>query len=140
MEDTSRITVTEQEAYFSLPSFAVVFIVAVPLETAVTLPAASTVATLGSLEVHVNDSSLALLGETVAISVSNAPSFRDNEDLFNCIPVTCCLTSTSQVAITPLASIALAVIVALPGDLPVTTPLEDTVAMFLSELDHVILL
>ena len=38
MEETSLITVTEQEADFSLPSLAVAVMVAVPLETAVTFP------------------------------------------------------------------------------------------------------
>ena len=49
-------------------------------------------------------------------------------------------TVTLHVAFLPLPSAALAVMVALPSFTPFTSPLEDTVAIFLLEVDQAILL
>ena len=67
ISDTSLLTVTEQLAYLPLPSFAVDLTVAVPLETAVTLPLSSTVATEVLLDVHVKDLSAAFDGDIVVV-------------------------------------------------------------------------
>ena len=67
------LTVTEQLAYFPLPSLASAFMIAVPLETAVTLPLASTVATASLLEDQLTLLSVASAGRTVAVSVNVLP-------------------------------------------------------------------
>ncbi len=62
--------------------------VAVPAETAVTLPwTGVTVATAASLEEYVTVLSLAFSGLTVAVNISEAPISRDNVSLFNVTPV-----------------------------------------------------
>ena len=69
MEETCRFTVTEQDADLPLPSLAVAVMVAVPLETAVTVPFWSTVATEVLEEDQVRDLSLAEVGAMVANKV-----------------------------------------------------------------------
>ena len=123
-----------------LPSLAVAVMVAVPLDTAVTLPFWSTVATEVFVELHVTLLSLAVLGVMVAVSVSLPPSFKLSDVLFNVTTVTYCFTVTEQVAFLPLPSLAVAVIVAVPTAFAVTTPEEDTVAMDVFELLQVMLL
>ena len=88
MDVTNLLTVTAQDADFPLPSLAVAVIVAVPLDTAVTLPLWSTVATDVLSEDQVTDLSLALLGEIVAVNVTVCPSLSVTEDLLSEIPVT----------------------------------------------------
>ena len=56
------------------PSAVVTVMVAVPSPTAVTAPDELTVATLGSLVVHVTDLLVALEGETVAVKVHESPA------------------------------------------------------------------
>ena len=99
MDETGIITVTEQEPDMPLPSLAVALIVAVPLDTAVTLPLWSTVATDVLSEDQVTDLSLASLGEIVAVNVTVCPSLSVTEDLFSEIPVTFWKTVISQVAV-----------------------------------------
>ena len=71
--------------------------------------------------------------ETVAV----CPSLSDSVVWSSVMPVTYCLTSTSQVLDIPLPSCALAVIVAVPLDTLVTTPEDETVATDVFELDQV---
>ena len=134
---TGWITVTLQLALFPLPSFAVAVIVAVPTATAVTLPFESTVATDVLEDFHVTALLLALLGLTVTVKVSLPPTFMLVPVLFNEIPVTGWDTVTLQVALFPLPSLAVAVIVAVPGPTAVTLPFESTVATDVLEDFHV---
>ena len=85
---TDWLTVTLQLALLPLPSFAVALIVAVPGPTAVTFPLESTVATAVLEDFQVTVLLLALLGLTVTVKVSVAPTFIFNVVLFNVIPVT----------------------------------------------------
>ena len=73
------VTVTAQVAVFS-PAFAV--IVALPAATAVTIPS-FTVATAVSLLSQITVLSVAVVGNTVAVSVSVAPFTRESCGLFN---------------------------------------------------------
>jgi hypothetical protein len=86
MEMLISFTVTVQVAVL-LPSTVLTFIAAVPGETAVTLPLL-TVATDELLLAHVTAAFVALLGATVAISVSDPPTECVSVDLFNDTPVT----------------------------------------------------
>ena len=81
---SAACTVTAQVADFS-PAWAV--IVAVPAETAVTVPL-STVATAASLVVQVTVLSVALSGSTVAVSVSEPPTVSVSSVLSRLMPVT----------------------------------------------------
>ena len=58
------------------PFFVETVIMAVPLDTAVMLPVASTLAIFGLSLFHVTDLSIALLGKIVAVSVAFAPISR----------------------------------------------------------------
>ena len=116
---------------------AVAVIVAVPTPFAVTVPL-DTVATEVLELLHVTVLSVAFVGATVAVRVSEVPFTRLKVVLFKVTPVTATLlTVTVQVAVTPLPSWAVAVIVAVPALTPVTTPLELTVATDVLELDQV---
>ena len=116
---------------------AVAAIVAVPTPFAVTVPL-DTVATEVLELLHVTVLSVAFVGATVAVRVSEVPFTRLKVVLFKVTPVTATLlTVTVQVAVTPLPSWAVAVIVAVPALTPVTTPLELTVATDVLELDQV---
>ena len=129
-------TVTVQVTVFP-PASAVIF--AEPAAMAVTLPLLSTVTTLASLLLHVTVLSVALLGLTVAVSVSVAPGVRVSEILFKRSPVTATValeTVTVQVAdLFP----AFAVIVAVPAATAVTLP-PLSVATFVLLLLHVTVL
>ena len=57
-----------------------------------------------------------------------SPTHSERELLLNVMLVTCCFTSTEQVALTPLPSFAVTVIVTVPLAFPVTLPDEETVA------------
>ena len=137
---TAASTVTLQVAF--LPLLVVAVIVAVPLPTAVTFPFA-TVATDCTELVHVTDLFVALLGKTVAVSVSLSPISNVKEVLLSDTEVTSTtsdagsLTVTVQIAVLPLCAVA--VIVVAPSDLAVTfPPLTDATEE--SVLDHVMLL
>ena len=134
---TAALTVTVHVAVLPLPVVAV--IVAVPLPTAVTLPFA-TVATDWAELVHVTDLSVALLGKTVAVSVSLSPISKVRAVLLSDTEVTSMisgagsLTVTVQVALFPL--LVAAVTVAVPLPTAVTLP-SATVATDCMELVHV---
>ena len=129
---TGTVTVTAQVAVL-LPSVVVTVIVAVPAAPAVTFPAVETVATLVLLLLQVTFLFVALLGEIVAVSVSVAFGANVSVVLFRLTPVTGMFTVTAQVADLPPA---VAVIVAEPEPLEVTSPEDDTVATLLSEDDQ----
>jgi hypothetical protein len=71
-----------------LPSFALQVMVELPADFAVIKPLLLTEATLVLLDVHETLLSVALLGDTVAVSCLVAPSFNDMELEFNDILVT----------------------------------------------------
>jgi len=134
----AAVTVTAQVAVL-LPSVVVTVIVAVPAFTPVTFPAELTVATAVSPDVHVTVWSDAVVGLTVAVSVSLDPAVRDSVDLFKETPVTetvAAVTVTAQVAVL-LPSVVVTVIVAVPAFTPVTFPAELTVATAVSPDVHV---
>ena len=126
-------------AVLPLEVFAV--IVAVPSATAVTVPP-DTFATLSLLDVHVTVLSVALDGETVAVSVPVLPVVRVRLVGEIVTPVASIILSffvtvTFTVAVLPL--LVVAVIVAVPMETPLMIP-PDTVAT-LSLLDvHLTLL
>ena len=118
-------TVTSQVAVFS-PALAVM--VAVPTDTALTLPVASTVAMAALEELQVTVLSVASAGVTVATRVRVSPSTKAALVRFRLIPstgITFFSTVTSQVAV---FSPALAVMVAVPTATAVTLPVASTVA------------
>lgn len=123
------LTVTEQVAFLP-PSLVVTVIVAVPAALAVTKPEEETVATDVLFEDHTTDLSVALLGVTVATSVWVSPTVIVIDDSLSSTPVTETVgaeTVTTQAAFLP-PSLVVAVIVAVPADLAVTKPEEETVA------------
>ena len=111
------MTVTEHDAV--LPLLVVTVIIAVPLPIAVTFPS-STVATDRSELVHVTDLSVALLGKTVAVSVSLSPISNVKDVLLSDTEVTSMisgagsLTVTEHDAVLPLLVVAVIVVVPLP--------------------------
>ena len=117
------------------PSAVVAVIVAVPTETALTTPP-STVATLELLVVHTTVLSVALLGDTVALSVRLSPTSMAAEVLSRATPVTSMdpVTVTSHVALYP-PSVVVAVMVAVPAETAETFPLL-TVATLALLVDH----
>ena len=115
------------QAEVLLPSMVVTVMVAVPAAFAVIKPLDDTVATLVLFEDQVTALFVALEGETVAVSVSDAPTFRVNDDLFKETLVTGTVTFTAHVAVL-FSSAVLTVMIAVPAALAVITPDEDTVA------------
>ncbi len=111
-----------------LPSVVVAVIVAVPAETAVTTPLLFTVATDVLLDFHVTVLLVVLLGYIVATNCSVAPTQMVVLDLFNQMDVANCFTITVHEALRLLPSVVVAVIVAVPAETAVTTPLLFTVA------------
>ena len=129
-EITFFFTVTLQVAVL-LPSSVVTVIVAVPSETAVTKPLEETVATEGELVVQLTLLFVASDGRTVAVSWLDSPSVNVKVDLSSQTPVTeitFLFTVTLQVAV-QLPSSVVTVIVAVPSDIAVTSPDEETEAM-----------
>ena len=119
---TFLLTVTLQVADLS-PDLAV--IVAEPSFAAVTLPLASAVAILASEVLQVTVLSVASSGFTVAVSVSDSPSFNDISVLFSVTDSTGIgSTVTSQEALLPLQ---LAWMVDAPTATAVILPLSSTV-------------
>ena len=128
----AEMTVTLHSAFTPFDALAV--IVASPSATAVTTPFSSTVATFGSLDVHVIVLSVASAGFTVTVrAVYFSPSFRLIASLFNTTSSTATFTVTSHSAVFPFDVVA--VIVVVPLDTAVTTPLF-TVAMLVSPDVH----
>ena len=86
---TDIFTVTAQVAVLLEPSAVVAVIVVLPLDTAVTRPFASTVATDGLLLLHITLLSVELSGVTVAVSCKVWPRLvNDAVVLLRVIPVT----------------------------------------------------
>ena len=112
-----------------LPSAVVALIVALPGAIAVTKPVDVTVAILLSLDDQTTDLSVALLGETVAVSWTVWFRYNVAEDLFNEIDVANRLTVILQLALRLEPSDVVAVIIALPVDFAVTKPVDDTVGL-----------
>ena len=112
-----------------LPSAVFAVIVAFPTDTAVTDPVDETVATFGLLDVQVTVLSVALAGYTVAVSCSVSPTFNEVLDLLIEIDVTNrFLTVIVQDALKLLPSFVVAVMTAVPTDLPITVPSLFTLA------------
>ena len=117
-------TVTWQVPALPLPSVAVAVMIAEPTLRAVTTPMLLTVATLVLLDFHVNVLLVALAGSTVVLSLMVSPACISTEAGVTVTEVTRTgFTVTRQVARLPLPSLALAVMVAVPGATAVTMPL-----------------
>jgi len=117
------------------PSTVLAVITALPKETPVTTPDASTVATDELLLLHVTVWS-AIEGSTVAVRESVPPTTVVTVVGVIVTPVAGVVTVTVQVAVILASSCALAVIVAVPAETPVTTPDADTVATAVALLLH----
>lgn len=111
-----------------LPSAVVAVIVAQPGAMAVTKPFEVTVAILLSFDDQTTDLSVALLGETVAVSWIVWSRYIVADVLFSEIDVAICLTVTLHIAVRLVPSDVFAVITASPVDFAVTKPVEDTIA------------
>jgi hypothetical protein len=123
------VTVTSQLA-FLLPSTVVTAMVAVPFAILVTNPVDETVATDGVLLVQVTSLFVALAGSMVAVNCSVAPVSKARLVLFNDTPVmeiVGIVTVTSQVVFF-LPSAVVTVMVVVPFAMPVTNPVDETVA------------
>jgi hypothetical protein len=123
-------TLTAQVAVL-LPSKVVTVMVALPAETALTVPP-DTLATVLLLLLHDTFLFVALEGETVALRVSLAPTVNERLVLLRLTPVTATVllppvTVTEQVAVI-LPSVVVTVTVALPADIPITSPVDETEA------------
>jgi hypothetical protein len=118
----------------------VTVIVALPAETALTVPLL-TVATALLLLLQNTFLLVALLGLTVALSVSLPPTVKDRLDLLRLTLETFTVLLpegvmvTAQVAVL-FPSVVVAVIVAVPADIPITVPVEETVATLEALLLH----
>lgn len=120
------------------PSAAFAVIVAVPGAFPVTIPVLDTVATDVLLDDHVTDLFAAFDGNTDAVNVIVPPTVTDVDvAVIDTDDTRIGFTVTVEVADLPEPSAALAVIVAVPGALPVTTPVLDTVATDALFDDHV---
>jgi hypothetical protein len=95
------------------------------------------VAIAGALLLNVTALLVALSGVTMDINCSVPPTGMLKDGILNDTPVTdTALTVTAQVAVL-LPSAVVTVMVAFPTAMPVTNPLDDTVAMELVLLLHV---
>ena len=113
---TGTVTVTSHVAVW-LPSSVVTVMVALPADTAVTMPF-STLAIDVLFERHITFWFVASEGTTVAVKVAVAPLTKDNSVCESVTPVTGTVTVTPQVAFIvqcfPLAA-TVAVIIAFPA-------------------------
>ena len=137
-ETVDALTVMVDDAVL-FPSFVLQVIVACPAALPVTTPVDETVATLLLEELHVTDLLVALLGEMVLARLTVLPTLTDVLVGDTLMPVTAtvaALTVTVDVAVL-FPSFVLQVIVACPTAVPVTTPVEETVATLLFEELHV---
>src|SRR6218665_2176629 len=133
----SDVTVTVQLADFSGFEWEATVMMAVPGDFPVTIPSGATVAKLSSLEVHVNDLSVAFSGVTATVSCRVAPVATDTPPSARRVtPSTATVTVTVQLANFSGFEWEAAVMIAVPADFPVTTP-SATVAMLLSLEFHV---
>jgi hypothetical protein len=106
--------------------------VALPADIAVTVPVDDTNATAVLLLFHDTFLLVALEGETLALRVSLPPTVNDRLDLLRLTPVMETalpppVTVTALVAVL-LPSVVVTVMVAIPADIPITSPVEDTEA------------
>ena len=104
---------------------------ALPAATAITFPVLSTVATAGADDFQFNFLFVAFTGATSAVICTVSFSFKLTSVLSRVIPVTFTsgfVTVTLHVAVTPLPSVALQVMTALPAATAVTLPVLSTVA------------
>ena len=127
---TSSVATTIVLFAVNPPHSVVARIIAVPAPTAVTRPLASTVATVLSLLLHITFRLEALAGVTVAVRlrVAACPASIWAAFVFNVMPVTGIgATVMVLVAVCP-PSCVVTVMVAVPTDTAVTTPLVFTVA------------
>ena len=99
-----------------------------PGEIAVTRPVDDTVAMQLSLDDQTTDLFVALEGETVAVSWTVWSKYNVADVLLSEMDVANRFTVTLHVALRFVPSDVFAVITALPVDLAVTKPVEDTVA------------
>jgi len=109
----------------------VAVIVVLPGPTGVTTPADDTVATVGTLDVHVTTrpvNTFPLPSLVTAVSVAVAPPTR-SVVLVGVTVMDATGTFDTVITAVPLLPSLVAVIVAVPGATAVTTPLLDTVAM-----------
>ena len=135
------VTETSQVAGFTPDTLDVAVIVVVPLAIAVTFPSWSTVATSLLLELHIIFLlSVVLLGLYVTLNFSVCVFESSIDVLFKLIDCNFDVTETWQVAGFTPNIFDVAVIVAVPGAIPFTFPLESTVAMFLLLDDQAIFL
>lgn len=137
-ETVEDFTVTVQVAVL-LPSEVLTVTTVEPTFLAVTTPLELTVAMDVFADDQVTPLSVASEGETVATNVAVLPTCKVNEEGFRDTPVTETVeafTVTEQVAVLPPSAV-LAVIVAVPALLAVTSPSEDTVATEVLFDDHV---
>src|SRR6218665_3508165 len=137
----AAVTVTVQRADLSGFDLEATVTVAVPSDLPVTIPSADTVGRLSSLEVHVNDLSVAFSGATPPPSCGGAPVAPPPPpppppSARRVTPSTATVTVTVQRADLSGFEWEAAVMIAVPADLPVTTP-SVTVAMLLSLEFHV---
>ncbi|MCL1838774.1 MAG: hypothetical protein FWG47_05590 [Propionibacteriaceae bacterium] len=138
---TGWVTVTVAEAVLP-PSAVFTVIVALPTALAVTTPVADTVATLVLLEVQITFLFVAFVGVTVAVNDTVSPTLIVAKDWFKLTPVTTTTGGVVTVIVavsetfTPKDDVLDNVIVAVPADLPVTTPVLDTVATLVLFEDH----
>ena len=132
---------TEQLAFTPEPSAAVAVIVVVPTLMAETSPVSETVAIAVLPLDQLTLLLVALEGFTVAVNVALLPIVISQGDGEIIIDVTgTVVTFTVQVAVTPDPSAAVAVIVAVPALMPLTSPVELTVATDVLLLLQVIVL
>src|SRR6218665_2490829 len=128
----SDVTVTGQEADLEGFDLETAVTTTVPGDLPVTIPSGATVARLSSLEVHVNDLSVAFSGVTATVSCRVAPVATDTPpSARRGTPSTATVTVTVQRADLSGFEWEATVMTAVPADLPVTTP-SATVAMLLS--------
>jgi hypothetical protein len=121
------------------PSTEVTVITVVPAVLAVTNPEELTVAMFVLPDDQETALLVALLGATVTVSVSVAPTFSESDVLFNDKPVTEIIgvvTVIAQVACLPPSTVV-TVIVAMPAVFAVTRPEAPTSAIAVLLDDHV---
>src|SRR6218665_1851346 len=136
IETSLLFTVTVLVSDTPLPSAATMVMTAVPLDTPVTTPVPLTVAIFERELVHVTVCD-AVLGNTVAVSarVLFTPTTEGSAGAM-AIEVALCVTVSTTAPVTPLPSLAVAVMVTAPAATPVTKPLASTVAFEISPLLH----
>ena len=112
-----------------LPSAASAVMVHSPDFFAVTFPSSSTLATAMLLLIHFSAGLVASRGVTVAETLRLFPSVTARDLLSNATFLTAVITVTCALALTPDPSPAVQVMVVDPVPTPVTTPLEETLAI-----------